>query len=150
MRYVLLLLATLFTVACSSEPPGQAVDKNSRSAPPEEAVTAAPQPAFLSISAQQAQALLSRNKGMMILDTRTPRELQRHGAIAGSKLASLQAIFYDQLPLDKQQPILVVCAVGGRSYAAGQVMVKHGYKRIYNLRGGLAEWKQAGLPVVMP
>ncbi|MEN8257343.1 MAG: rhodanese-like domain-containing protein [Thermodesulfobacteriota bacterium] len=105
---------------------------------------------FTSISAQTAQKLISGKEGLLILDTRLTREIINYGAIPGSQQTSLRSIFQNDLPIPKNTPILVVCAVGGRSYAAGKIMVKHGFTEIYNLRGGLDEWKKAGLSVVYP
>lgn len=105
---------------------------------------------FTSISAHEAQQLIADKAGLVILDTRTTREIINDGAITGSQQASLRAIFQDELAIAKETPILVVCAVGGRSFAAGKIMVQHGFQEIYNLRGGLDEWKRAGLPVTYP
>lgn len=105
---------------------------------------------FTSVTAQAAQQLITDKAGLLILDTRTTNEILSNGAIAGSQQASLRAIFQDQLTVAKDTPILVVCAVGGRSFAAGKIMIQHGFTEIYNLRGGLDEWKAAGLPVIYP
>ena len=48
-------------------------------------------------------------------------------------------------PQDK--PILLICAVGGRSLALGQIMSKNGWNEIYNLKGGISAWKEAELPL---
>ena len=52
-----------------------------------------------------------------------------------------------KIPLPKEKPILLVCAVGGRSYFAGQILTKKGYKEVYNLSGGVKKWYQSGLPL---
>lgn len=149
----IILLLVLFVAACSSEQ-AEPQKTAARQAPPlavqiplTQAQTRNP---FTSISAQTAHQLMADKAELVILDTRTTNEIISYGAIPGSQQASLRMIFQDQLPLAKDTPILVVCAVGGRSFAAGKIMVKHGFTEIYNLRGGLDEWKAAGLPVTYP
>jgi rhodanese-related sulfurtransferase len=52
------------------------------------------------------------------------------------------------VPLPKDKPILLVCAVGGRSYVAAQVMSRQGFQEVYNLSGGISAWVKAGLPLM--
>ena len=47
----------------------------------------------------------------------------------------------------KNKAILLICAVGGRSLALGQLMSKNGWNEVYNLKGGISAWKEAHLPV---
>lgn len=51
--------------------------------------------------------------------------------------------------LDKAKPTIVYCAHGIRSHAACQVLIKAGFDKVYNLRGGLRAWQGhavVGLP----
>ena len=50
--------------------------------------------------------------------------------------------------IPRDRPLLLVCAVGGRSYAAMQILASKGYHELYNVSGGIAAWKQAKLPFV--
>ena len=45
------------------------------------------------------------------------------------------------------RPIVVYCARGQRSGAAGSVLAKQGFANIYQLQGGIKAWRDAGLPV---
>ena len=49
--------------------------------------------------------------------------------------------------LDKNKPVLVYCAIGGRSSKAMAIMKKEGFKEVYNLEGGMTAWKDAGMPI---
>lgn len=49
--------------------------------------------------------------------------------------------------LPKQQPIVAVCKSGRRSGQATVILRKHGFERAANLRGGMLEWREAGLPI---
>ncbi len=153
MNKIIAFFLLLALAACSSE----------QTEPAKKAATAEPpmakqlpmsqtpsKPAFTSISPLTAQKLIADKTDLLILDTRTTREIVTNGTIAGAQQTSLRTIFQNELTIPKETPILVICAVGGRSYAAGKIMVKHGFKEIYNLSGGLDKWKAAKLPVVYP
>lgn len=144
---ILLLLS-----GCSAEQPESAAEQNQGK--PTIAVPLADsrqQPeAFRSISAQVARKLIADKENLLVLDTRTTREIISNGTIPGARQASLRAIFQNELDIARDRPILVLCAVGGRSYAAGQIMVRNGFREIYNLQGGLRQWKELKLPVTYP
>lgn len=44
------------------------------------------------------------------------------------------------LTLSKEQPLLVYCAVGGRSAMAASLMKSLGFKKVYELQGGYNNW----------
>ena len=102
---------------------------------------------FQSISPQEATMLLKQRKEIVVLDVRTPEEL-REGKIENSTLVPIWSVFRNQLYLPKNTPIILVCAVGGRSYAAGRMLTQFGYEEVYNLSGGISAWKKAGLPLI--
>ena len=103
-------------------------------------------PVFRSISPQEARALMAQRPEMELIDLRDPRELSE-GAIPGSKLVPFMEIARGNLTLPADRPLLLICAVGGRSYAVGQYFYRRGYPEIYNLKGGISAWKQAALPL---
>ena len=83
----------------------------------------------------------------MILDVRTPEE------VAEAKIeGSVNINIYDENfvskinDLDKSKTIYVYCKSGGRSGQAMNEMKNLGFKKIYNLDGGITSWKSEGLP----
>ena len=48
----------------------------------------------------------------------------------------------------KNKSVLAVCDSGPRSNKAVDQMRKSGFESVYGLKGGMAAWSQAGLPVV--
>lgn len=50
--------------------------------------------------------------------------------------------------LDKQKTVLVYCLSGVRSNSAMQWLYNNGFKKVYNLQGGINKWKQANMPLV--
>lgn len=91
--------------------------------------------------------LISSGKGI-ILDVRTPEE------VAGGTIPNASIInFYDEDFVDKinlmnkDKEIYVYCRSGGRSAKAADLLLKNGFKNVYNLDGGITAWQSAGLPV---
>ena len=99
-----------------------------------------------SISPVEALRMQQTRDDLVFLDVRTPKE-RSYGAIPGTRLVSIYDLMKGVLPLPKEKPILLVCAVGGRSYVAAQVMSRQGFREVYNLSGGIKAWVQSGLPV---
>ena len=47
----------------------------------------------------------------------------------------------------KDKPVLVTCRTGNRSSSATRALKKLGFTNVFQLKGGLAAWEQASLPV---
>ena len=100
------------------------------------------------IDATEMHQLISENTDATVLDVRT------QGELAGGMLPNAKHIdfyssdFNDQLSkLDKNKPVFVYCAVGGRSGKAMRMMKKMEFKEVYNLKGGFPTWQSAGFEV---
>lgn len=104
---------------------------------------------FQSITPQAAKDLIASTENLLLIDVRGPDEL-KNGAIAGSVLLPFWNILQGNHNLPKDRPILLICAVGGRSFAVGQVLKRQGYGELYNLSGGIDAWRKAGLPLEFP
>lgn len=99
------------------------------------------------VTVPEAEKLIA-DKKVVVLDVRTPSEFAA-GHIAGAtNLDFHDKDFQAKLgKLDKSQPYLVHCAVGGRSGKAGKLMSTMDFKSVYDLKGGLTAWEKAGKPV---
>ncbi len=53
-----------------------------------------------------------------------------------------------QLPEDKSAKIVVYCSLGIRSETVAHKLIEAGYTNVYNLYGGIFEWKNANFQVV--
>ncbi len=95
------------------------------------------------------QAALQAAQNVQLVDVRTPDEY-RSGYIAGAvNINSHDADFAQQLArLDKEKPLMVYCAVGGRSGKAAAKLTEMGFKNVIDLEGGMTAWKAKGKPVV--
>lgn len=52
-----------------------------------------------------------------------------------------------QLPVDKNAKIVLYCRSGRMSAIAAEELVKLGYTKIWNLKGGMLEWERAGFEI---
>jgi len=101
---------------------------------------------FQTVTPEEAQALMASHRDLLVVDVRNQDEL-REGYIEGSTLIPLWDIVKGQQNIPRDRPVLLICAVGGRSLALGKLMVQNGWPEIYNLKGGIEAWKEAGLPL---
>ena len=106
---------------------------------------------FTNISPVQAQALIQRNTenpNFILLDVRTPQEFST-GHIKGALNINFSAPdFASKIDeLNKSATYLVYCKVGGRSGKAMQVMQEKGFKKVFNIEGGIDKWQAGNLPI---
>jgi len=47
----------------------------------------------------------------------------------------------------KEKPVIVTCAKGPRAGAACRALKRAGFSNVYTLKGGIAAWQQASLPL---
>lgn len=94
------------------------------------------------------KAALNDKTDEILLDVRTPGEYQE-GHIKGSlNIDWNNSNFSDEVAkLDKNKPVFVYCKSGGRSGSAVQALNGMGFKEVYDLDGGITQWKKAGMPV---
>ncbi|PLY02620.1 MAG: rhodanese-like domain-containing protein [Desulfuromonas sp.] len=102
--------------------------------------------AVQNLSADQAAQLLKGRSDIFLLDVRTPGEYLQ------TRLAGARLIPIDQLQRRIAEvpkgPVLVYCAVGSRSSAVADYLLRLGYPEVYNLYGGIWAWQLRGLPVL--
>jgi rhodanese-related sulfurtransferase/rubrerythrin len=102
-----------------------------------------------SMNSEEAKRFMAeREEGAYtLLDVRQPGEYEGEH-IPGAKLIPLPGLKDGLDQLDSQKPVLVYCAVGGRSLAAAQLLSGFGFQEVYNLQGGIKAWQ--GLKAVGP
>ena len=74
-----------------------------------------------------------------LLDVRQPGEHKEYH-IPGARLIPLPELVDSLSDLDKDKPVLVYCAMGGRSKAASQILKGAGFTEIFNILGGVEAW----------
>ena len=100
------------------------------------------------VDAAGASSLLTARPEVVVLDVRSPREIQS-GHIKGAVFANYHdKDFAEQLAkLDKQTPYLLHCRSGGRSTKALATLKQLGFSNVTHLDGGISAWQRAGLPL---
>ncbi len=96
-----------------------------------------------------AKDLFKKEKEIILLDAREASEFEV------SHLKNAIFVGYDNFNLkktikkidNKQQTIIVYCSLGIRSEDIAEKLKKAGYTNIYNLYGGIFEWKNNNFPV---
>ena len=146
LRFVMMvcfLMANLAFTSCSAEEERQPPASNS-AVSSAESVTGGNR--FKSISGVEAQGLIQQKKDLLVIDVRTPQE-RSQVRLSDSLFIPIGEVMRGRLAVPKEQPLLVVCAVGGRSYVVGKTLLAMGHREVYNLEGGIEAWRRARLPV---
>ena len=104
--------------------------------------------AYQDLNAKQFNEMIQKEKDVIILDVRTPQEYQE-GHISNAINIPVQILGQqlDKLNNFKDKKILVYCRSGHRSAIASQILDRAGFKNVYNLKGGIFEWKASELPL---
>jgi rhodanese-related sulfurtransferase len=101
------------------------------------------------LSADDFQKKLTSVADKQVIDVRTQEEYSS-GHITGAILIDYyKKDFKSNLSkLDKNKPVFVYCASGGRSGSASEVLADMGFKQIYDLKGGMNAWARSGKPII--
>ena len=100
-------------------------------------------------SNQNNSELVSANemKELMLLDTVQFIDVRSLEEFRESHLKGAQNLIYDDDfinkigTLDKSKPVAVYCRTGRRSEECSKILSKAGFKKIYQLEGGLSQWE---------
>lgn len=103
-----------------------------------------------SITPEEAYILIQENKdnpNFVILDVRTPEEFLGEYIENAVNLDYYSDTFRNDLDkLDKNRTYLIYCKSGRRSENALNIMKEQDFREVYNMLGGIIEWKSKGLP----
>lgn len=96
------------------------------------------------ISPEEMQTLLELDD-VQIVDVRTPEEY-KDGFIDNSQNIDFNSPTFDEdiTKLDKSKPVILYCKSGGRSAKCSQKLKEAGFVKIYDLEGGITQWKFKG------
>jgi len=91
------------------------------------------------ISARDVKQMMDQNKPFVLIDVREPHEFQIC-RISGSILMPLGDVPRRMNELNSADDIVVHCRSGQRSAQAVSLLMKAGFRKIHNLRGGVLAW----------
>ena len=98
-----------------------------------------------SISAPELAERMKQN-GVQLIDVRAASDYQAQ-RIPGAQHIPVGYLprYLDTLPRDKE--IVLQCVSGVTSQVGASLLMKHGFEKIRNLKGGINAWRAADLPV---
>lgn len=101
------------------------------------------------VSVDPAEAVKLINNDAVVIDLRSADAFAL-GHIVKARNIPLDelAARQEQLAAAKNKPIVAVCQTGPASTKAADTLRKSGFESVYGLKGGMAAWGAAGLPVV--
>jgi sulfur-carrier protein adenylyltransferase/sulfurtransferase len=100
---------------------------------------AAAQSAVPEISPVQLAARIARGDDFDLIDVREPHEWDI-ARIPGARLIPLATLVNELPTLDSARDIVVHCKMGGRSAKAVQQLQASGFRKVWNLAGGITRW----------
>lgn len=107
---------------------------------------------FKNLSSKQFEELI-KDPNVQLLDVRTVAEYSE-GHIPNSLNINVKdeegfPLAVDEL-LDKDKAVAVYCRSGRRSRLAADLLLKKGFKKVYNLDKGILNWIEEGREIVQP
>lgn len=99
-------------------------------------------PALTTLQATQ----LINDRNAIVVDVRTPDEFAK-GSLPHARNVPAEKIADRQKELKKDKPLILVCATGATAGKVAAQLRASGYNEVYVLAGGLAGWREAGLPI---
>lgn len=80
---------------------------------------------------------------VQIIDVRTQAEYQS-GHLFDAENIDVNSPEFEALieNLDKNKPVCVYCKSGGRSAKAAKILEQKGFKKVYDLKGGIVKWQK--------
>ncbi|MBT8260054.1 MAG: rhodanese-like domain-containing protein [Flavobacteriaceae bacterium] len=85
---------------------------------------------------------------VQLIDVRSPREYEK-GFIEGfQNIDYMSDTFSEDIEkLDKTRPVLLYCKTGRRTAKCAKKLVENGFVKIYDLKGGITQWKFKGFEI---
>ena len=99
------------------------------------------------LSIDEFYAATKNNKRIQLIDVRTPGEFNSGHLINAENIDFKDRKFIEEAEtLNKNKPTYIYCRSGHRSSQAMKAMIDAGFRKVYNLEGGIMAWQDAKLP----
>ncbi len=94
------------------------------------------------LTVEELKAKLDAKEDFLLIDVREPYEYEEFNI--GAKLIPLGNIISaaEELEAWKEKEVVIHCRSGARSAAAQEILLSSGYKKVFNLEGGILAWKE--------
>lgn len=102
---------------------------------------------YQEVSAAQAVQLMNRESAW-VLDVREDQEAKDGGMIPNARRIALSKLpeRLEEIQGEKG-PVIAYCKNGVQAHRACRILVRGGLAPVYNLKGGLNAWQDAGMPL---
>lgn len=101
---------------------------------------------YTDVSVQEAKEMIDSGE-VFLLDVRTVNEFETEH-IEGAVNINVKELSSRLDEVSRDETILVYCRSGARSVTASNILVDAGYNDVYNMLGGINQWKAEGYPYV--
>lgn len=95
---------------------------------------------MINLKNDELTKLLEAEPGVQLLDVRTSQEYYGLGHIPGARLLPIHMLPDELGSLNAEQKTILICEHGVRSADASYYLMQRGFKQVYNLTAGMAEW----------
>lgn len=109
--------------------------------------SAAQEPVVVKLNTEEFKARLDTAKDYQLLDVRTAEEFSGSHLKGAFNNDIYEADFASKNEkLDKNKTVFVYCKGGGRSAQAAEQLAAAGFKKVYDMAGGIMGWDNKGFP----
>ncbi|WP_075590480.1 rhodanese-like domain-containing protein [Labilibacter marinus] len=99
------------------------------------------------VECEKFYKLINEEENALILDIR-PIEMYENNRIKNALWAGEKdSLFILLKDVPRQTTLLLYCKIGKRSNECAKLLKNRGYRKAYELKGGLKEWIREGYPV---
>ena len=113
-------------------------------------------PPYTNVDNAELKTLIAQ--GVPVYDVRRAEEWRSTGVVEGSRKLTYvdksgrpnpEFVSRFTAEVGKNDPVVLICRTGSRTDAlARELMEKHGYTRVYNVRNGITRWVGENNPVI--
>ncbi|MBE0481156.1 MAG: MBL fold metallo-hydrolase [Dehalococcoidia bacterium] len=100
------------------------------------------------IDVHDLKAMIDRGEDMIVLDDRKDDEWNS-GHIEGAMHVYVGHIPERMAEIPREKPVAMVCSTGRRAGMGGSILLREGFREVYNVLGSMTAWRAAGYPVSM-
>ena len=84
----------------------------------------------------------------ILIDVREPFEFRRNRIRGSVNIPASGNLDKVADTLNKETPLFIYCTSGFRSSNAAVKLYDKGFRKLYNLEGGIVAWRKEGMPVI--
>jgi rhodanese-related sulfurtransferase len=100
----------------------------------------------LPISTKEVYEIMTEKKDYTILDVRTREEFDE-GHLEGAVLIPVDDLETRIGEISMEKPVIVYCRSGRRSAKGADILLKNGFRPVYDMQGGIEKWVSDEYPI---